>query len=129
MILLIAIPLMFGLVDATLAAADDVVPSELRDVANQMSFLAAIARRCNTRLEVLGRDGLRSEPCLDFLRKWHEVYADWNRVEDIARAAARAADASSSQEVKWRWDFFWGQFKRDLDDVEKTMGHLKFLAR
>jgi hypothetical protein len=42
------------------------IPSDLQSVANTWEFLAAMGRRCETRLEWQGYAGANEEVCLDF---------------------------------------------------------------
>jgi hypothetical protein len=61
----IALTLMLALGAFMIPVAAE-IPSDLQSVANTWEFLAAMGRRCETRLEWQGYAGVNEEVCLDF---------------------------------------------------------------
>jgi putative SOS response-associated peptidase YedK len=115
---------LMGLVPLAMAAPAE-IPSAMRDQANQLSFLAALARRCDRALAVQGKAGLRTEACRDFERKAIPVLESLDK--EAWLKAAEAADASRSRVTKLEWEFFWRQVQTDWNTVAKTMDHLRFM--
>src|SRR6266511_2437919 len=111
----------------SLAFAD--IPEELKAAANQLSFLADEARRCDSVFAVHGKAGLRSKAYSDFQRKALPVFKKLSNVGDLGRNAAAEADTTTSMETKWRWMFFFRQFEADQDAVFKALDPLKSLEK
>jgi len=120
--------ILMALLMQPMGAAAGAIPSpEVQSFANKLSFLAAIARRCDSALVVKGRAALGTGDCAEFERKLVPVMDEALRLYDQLRADAEAAERATSPGAKHAWTVFWNDVQAHLAAVEKTREHLKFL--
>lgn len=122
----IIIILLILMVSAHISFAE--IPNELEDIGNKLSFLTSIANRCNTRLEIMGKKGIRSEPCIEFKKKQLKIYEELLLKEELFLKTATEIDNSSSLEKKLEGKFFFNKIKKNLEEINKVQDHIKFLS-
>jgi hypothetical protein len=102
------------------------IPTELKTAVNHLSFLAAVARRCDTAPELRGKAGLQTKACRDFHAKVHPVLNALRAQDDLMRKTAREIDTTTSWTLKLEGHFFMRQFQADWDSISRTMDHMQF---
>jgi hypothetical protein len=104
------------------------IPSEAKEAANELSFVADIARRCDAALSSRGRGAVRSPDCLEFLDRSIEVLEKLAALNPLVLKAAREMDQSPLMRPKVEWQFFIDDIERDMDTVTRARQHLTFLS-
>jgi hypothetical protein len=104
------------------------IPSEAKEAANELSFVADIARRCDVALSSRGREAVRSPDCLEFLDRSIEVFKKFEAVKPLVLKAAREVDQSPLVSPKVEWKFFMDGIERDMDILTRARQHLTFLS-
>lgn len=113
---------------STTSYADSLdVPDDLKTVVNQYEFVAHIAMRCDIDLTVYGFKGAYKEDCTSFLAQvplvsdaWEQGTARWSKLE-------QAVDRSTNRAARTDWRTIGSRLTRHLDQISKTLDHIKFL--
>ena len=115
------------LVHMTSYAASLDVPDDLKTHAYRVEFLANMARRCDLRLSIFGKDGLSDPICRDFIAKVTPVITVDPKTTERWETISGQVDRSTNGGVHMQWNAFYTQLLRDLKTIGKTQDHILFL--
>lgn len=120
--------LILSLILASINSSAIEIPNDLQVAIDKMSFLASIARRCNTALDIQGKDGLNDDDCVLYRKKLSPVMQEFLENEGAFVKLGEEADKSNSlierQEVK----NLVGKVDRYSDIIFKVNKHIEFLT-
>jgi hypothetical protein len=103
------------------------IPDDYREHANNVEFLTYLARRCNTRLSILGKDALADgEPCRTFMTQSSVIVPTPAQLERW-KTFVRTLTQSSDELAKHRWRLLSSTVSENLATCGKVLDHIKFV--